>query len=221
MASKKQIEANRLNATKSTGPRTPEGKARSSMNALKSGINAKAQIIRGEKAVDLESLKADYYDRFHPATPEQRMLVDTLIDCEWLLRRFRVCEAQLWEEGASVCMRPNPEVEVAQGFRNMVDYFAAIQRRIDTAHRNYRNALQELRRLKAEEDLEPAPVVSSSEVPSAVSGTGFVPQTIPSQSPVSAVDPTPTHPSPLRALAPNPWLPAATSGAKPRVGEFC
>lgn len=40
MASIRQIEANRLNAKKSTGPRTAEGKSRSRMNALKSGIDA-------------------------------------------------------------------------------------------------------------------------------------------------------------------------------------
>ena len=155
------------------------------MNALKSGINAKAQIIRGEKVVDLETLQADYYNRFYPTTPEQRMLLDTLIDCEWLLRRFRVCEAQLWEEGATLCMRPNPKFEVGQGFRNMTDYFTAIQRRIDTAHRNYRNALQELRRLKAEEENE---VLSSDEMPAASPETGFVPQPPPSQPAGSAVD---------------------------------
>ena len=47
MATEKQIEANRRNAAKSTGPRSPEGKARSSMNALKSGVDAEAEIIPG------------------------------------------------------------------------------------------------------------------------------------------------------------------------------
>jgi hypothetical protein len=55
MASQKQTEANRLNAQKSTGPRGapsgPEGKAASSMNALKSGIDAKSQIIRAASAL--------------------------------------------------------------------------------------------------------------------------------------------------------------------------
>ena len=48
MASQKQTEANRLNAQKSTGPRSVEGKAASRMNALKSGIDARSNFIRGE-----------------------------------------------------------------------------------------------------------------------------------------------------------------------------
>ena len=48
MATIQQIEANRLNAQKSTGPRSVEGKAVSCFNATKTGIDAKSQIIRGE-----------------------------------------------------------------------------------------------------------------------------------------------------------------------------
>ena len=58
--------------------RQVEGKARSSMNALKTGIDAQSQTIPGEPISQLEALTDDYYQRFSPATPEQRMLVDTL-----------------------------------------------------------------------------------------------------------------------------------------------
>ena len=44
MATRKQIAANRRNSQESTGPRSDEGKARSSMNALKTGIDAKSQL---------------------------------------------------------------------------------------------------------------------------------------------------------------------------------
>jgi len=177
MASQKQTEANRLNAQKSTGPRSVEGKAASSMNALKSGIDAKSQIIRGERAVNLETLKAEYHDRFRPTTPEQRMLVDTLIDAEWLLRRFRIVEAQLWEEGSRAVFKPNDEITLGQSYCQNSNQFARLQRRIDTAHRNYRLALQELQRLQAENDPEPdAPTPSKQAVKPA---NGFVPETTP------------------------------------------
>jgi hypothetical protein len=165
------------------------------MNALKSGIDAKSQIIRGEKAANLEALKSEYYDRFHPTAPEQRMLVDTLIDTEWLLRRFRVCEAQLWEQGAQFAMRPIDEIEIGQAFHNNSDYFARLQHRIDTAHRNYRNALHELQRLQAEEaafNVDPDPAPASSRNRTAEPPNGFVPQTPPD----NPRDAPPAQPSP-------------------------
>src|SRR5690242_8124156 len=96
MPTTKQLEANRRNAKKSTGPRTPEGKAAASRNALKTGIDAKAEtMLPFEDPAKLEALTSEYYDRFHPATPEQRCLVDDLISDEWQLRRFRAIEGQL------------------------------------------------------------------------------------------------------------------------------
>jgi len=79
MSSPKQTEANRLNAKKSTGPRTPAGKAKSRFNALKAGIDAGAEAIPGEDPDDLRALREDYYQRFTPDRPEQYALVDALI----------------------------------------------------------------------------------------------------------------------------------------------
>jgi hypothetical protein len=77
------------------------------MNALKSGIDARAQIIRAESCVALQTLTTEYFDRFHPTTPEPRLLVDTLI-ASVLLRRYRPCEAQLWEQGVLNANTPVP-----------------------------------------------------------------------------------------------------------------
>jgi hypothetical protein len=56
----KQIEANRRNSQKSTSPRTPAGKAISSMNALQFGIHAESHVIRGEDPEALTALKTSY-----------------------------------------------------------------------------------------------------------------------------------------------------------------
>ena len=58
MASPAQIAANRLNSRKSTGPRTPEGQAKSSMNALKHGNRSrKLELLREESLAFEERLR--------------------------------------------------------------------------------------------------------------------------------------------------------------------
>jgi len=80
----------------STGPSTDEGKAASSMNALKTGIHAKSLVLPSEKLADLQLLIDEYYQCHHPTTPEARALIDELIRCEWLQRRLHTAETQLW-----------------------------------------------------------------------------------------------------------------------------
>jgi hypothetical protein len=164
------------------------------MNALKTGIDANAHIIQHESAGRLEALADEYHDRFHPTTPEQRMLVDTLVDSEWLLRRFRRVEAQLWQQGFPNATSGIFDVNLAIAFRKTCDEFSRLQRRIDMTQRHYRNALHELERLQAQEaeeiaeeleetapDQDPdpvtAPVTSRNQTPNPQNG--FVPQVTP------------------------------------------
>jgi hypothetical protein len=95
MATQAQIDANRRNAKLSTGPRTSTGRARSAMNATKSGIYAKAEIIPGEDPAELDALKSQYYDSLQPAGHEID-LVDQAIRAGWQLRRLARAEADVW-----------------------------------------------------------------------------------------------------------------------------
>jgi hypothetical protein len=151
MATQRQIEANRLNALKSTGPRTPEGKAASSMNALKSGIDACAQVIPGEDPEELAALARAYHERFRPSTPEENFLVDTLVDSEWLLRRYRRVEAQLWRYSMDRAPDPNPDCPLGQAFDFGGRAFARLQRRIDATRRDYGRALARLEAIPRDE----------------------------------------------------------------------
>src|SRR5580700_7118938 len=111
MATPKQTAANRMNAQKSSGPRTPAGKAISRFNALKHGIYAVHQIMFDEKAEDLAELAAEYHEHHRPADADQRLLVDTLVHNEWRLRRMRRVEAVLWEHAADAYLTQHPEAE--------------------------------------------------------------------------------------------------------------
>jgi hypothetical protein len=94
--SEKQLAANRANAKKSTGPRTAAGKASSSRNALKSAIYANAIIIEGEDRDDLDALRDGYYRDFAPATTDERILLDKVIEMAWRVKRLDATYNQMW-----------------------------------------------------------------------------------------------------------------------------
>jgi len=96
-SSAKQIAANQRNAQKSTGPRTPQGRAASRMNALKHGILSKQVLVRGlildECESELEALHGRFWDELQPAGPLEEMLVDQIVTAHWRLRRALTAES--------------------------------------------------------------------------------------------------------------------------------
>ena len=168
MATLKQIQANRRNSLKSTGPRTPAGKAASSMNAVKSGIHAESQVIRGEDPEALAALKTSYYDSLQPTSPEEAALVDAIIAADWQLRRLRKAEADIWnrefdrqDARAERCDQDEEQFRLAAAFEFSQSVFMRIQRRLDAAERSLHRSLAELRRLRN----QPTPDPSSADSP--------------------------------------------------------
>ena len=96
MATPAQLQANRLNALKSTGPRSAEGKAASRFNALKHGSDAESLVIPGEDPEALAELSAEYYEQFRPEGPIELYYVDSMVNSDWLRRRLHRCEAELY-----------------------------------------------------------------------------------------------------------------------------
>jgi hypothetical protein len=85
--------ANRRNALKSTGPRTPEGKARSSLNALKHGLTAKNVVLPGEDAEAFEERRQEWHEHFRPQGPAQAVTVERAVQATWKLDRCSRAEA--------------------------------------------------------------------------------------------------------------------------------
>src|ERR1051326_4784665 len=151
MPTARQIAANRANALHSTGPRTPEGKAISSANALKSGIYAKDTVVPGEDPARLEALRDSLYDTHRPQHADERILVDSLIANAWSLERLRKCQTQLWDR----MMRagePNydPAHNLSNAFPRNEDHFLRLQRLINAVDRGFHRALTSLTRLQKE-----------------------------------------------------------------------
>src|SRR5580698_1374622 len=152
MPTAKQIAASRANGQKSRGPITPEGKAKSRFNALKHGIHAQSQIMFSESAEDLAELAAEYHELHSPANPEERFLVDTLVNNEWRLRRLRVVEADLWQSAVDAYLEKHTETESAttgQAFITCGPAFERLQRIVNSCERHYKGAMKELQTAQA------------------------------------------------------------------------
>lgn len=143
MPTVKQIAAIHLNSQKATGPSTTRGKAVSRFNSLKLDIFATHQLMFGETA----------------------FLVDTLIANEWLLRRMRRIEANLWKS-ANLTFQVNnlvKDIEVPDPC-SFGDYFATdsssferLQRFVNSSERNDHRALTELQVARAPGRRTPQP----------------------------------------------------------------
>jgi hypothetical protein len=97
--SRKQIRANRRNALRSTGPRTPEGKRAVRWNALKHGLLAREVVLPvgegNEDAEEFQNLLAELRDDLEPAGVLEEILVEKIAVCYWRLRR--VLRAEMGE----------------------------------------------------------------------------------------------------------------------------
>ena len=114
MSSLKQIEANRRNALKSTGPTTDEGKERSRCNAVRHGLTAETVIADLENAEDYQAFEAAVIADYDAQTAVERELVLRLASVLWRLRRAIGIESGIFESVAaspqtrSTCALPKP-----------------------------------------------------------------------------------------------------------------
>ena len=70
-----------------TGPRTLEGKAASSENALKHGCRSAKTLLRDEDPAEFEFLVAGWFDHYQPETPFEESLVEQVARAHWFLKR--------------------------------------------------------------------------------------------------------------------------------------
>src|SRR5437588_1625020 len=148
MSSIKQIEANRLNSQKSTGPRTDAGKAVVAANALKHGIFAQSPAIVGENSFAFLDLKDALLLRFQPANPEEEILVLTIARNAWFLDRFAQLEVQIWGNDVSAVERDN-QYPLSVAYQHNYARLTHLQHRVDSADRAYRRNLELLIKLQA------------------------------------------------------------------------
>jgi hypothetical protein len=94
MSTEKQINANRQNAQKSTGPKSDEGKAAVSQNAVKHGLFAQS-VIKGENEADYEAFHDKIVAEIKPVGPTEILLAERIVSLWWRLERAEHIQNQV------------------------------------------------------------------------------------------------------------------------------
>ena len=95
MISEKQLQANRQNAQKSTGPKTAEGKAIASRNSIRHGLLSKEMVIKGEDAGEFEDLRDRLMTHYAPSGELEILITERIVADFWKLRRGGRLETEL------------------------------------------------------------------------------------------------------------------------------
>jgi hypothetical protein len=147
-----RAESARVNGTLSHGPVTPEGKARSSHNAVTHGLNSNDVVIAGESQEEFDALLAEYVRQHRPANDVERSLVFELAAARWRIRRIVGLESAAFDEELNRVMNDeeNPVEEPNRALTIAMDRLAGgkalanIHRYETRLHRQYDKALDEL-----------------------------------------------------------------------------
>jgi hypothetical protein len=92
-------EINRINAEKSTGPKTPEGKQRSAMNAFKHGLTGQSLMLQPNEMEAYNCLTAALLSDLKPKTEPERQLAQKIIDGHFRLNRLAGVENNMFNFG--------------------------------------------------------------------------------------------------------------------------
>ena len=152
MASQKQIEANRRNALKSTGPKTDEGKAAVSMNALRYGLRARSILIPGENPEEYDRLCASLEAEWRPRNRTEQLLVEQMVTAQWKLARLEVGERSIYMQTMAA------DKQMA-----LLDRFSVQRGRLE---RSFSKAMRELEHLRKARPIQEELLAASLAQPS-------------------------------------------------------
>jgi hypothetical protein len=157
MATQKQIEANRRNAKKSTGPKTEAGKAKAKFNAVKHGMTAEVAVLPHEDKHSYEELRRSTIESYQPANGTEYMLAELVAINYWrLLRAMRVettsfelhIKAYKKRHGVSLAPSLDDDCGVATALADPHATLNPIQRYQMAIERAYLRAVETLRKVQ-------------------------------------------------------------------------
>lgn len=172
LVSERRLAANRANALLSTGPTTPEGKAKSSLNAVKSGLTGRAVLLPSEDVSAYETHIARFQKDLQPVGDQEIHLVQSLADTQWRLDRIPNLETGLFALGRMRYADLFADETDEHIRRTLLDahiwmtdakHFKNLHLQEARLRRQYQQDLQELRKLQAQRQQEQPEVTADSE----------------------------------------------------------
>jgi hypothetical protein len=112
--SERQNKANRRNAQLSTGPRTPEGKARVASNALKHGLTGQQVVLPNENPEEFDTFRTGLWSALDPHGELEETLAERIVIDRWRLRRVPLLESALYRRGHLEPLIADQEKEVSR-----------------------------------------------------------------------------------------------------------
>jgi hypothetical protein len=100
MSTPAQIAANQANAKLSTGPTSDAGKAKSSLNAVSTGLTGRTVLLPGDDAKAYSDHMTRFFARLGPQTPEEEEIVQDLAQTKWRLNRVPQLEEDIYALGS-------------------------------------------------------------------------------------------------------------------------
>jgi hypothetical protein len=169
--SEKQIEANRANAQHSTGPKTPEGKKKSSQNAIRHRITAQTTVMTEEDRIQHDDFCANMMFDLAPVGAIEKFLASSVAEDAWRLNHARAQAANIVAIGhfdgtADIYDAEHPEIHTAitaartvRDHAKTLELISLYEQRIRKSFENYLAKLEKLqteRKAQFEKDLEEA-----------------------------------------------------------------
>jgi len=158
MSSLRKIDSARANGAKSHGPITEEGRKKSSMNAIKHGLNARTPVLFNETDDEHAALLDSYVQDLQPAGTAEMAAVIDMVDAKWRQRRLLNIESEMFQRQM---MKQKKEVDAAyESYNEVIEHTFAFQELSESRglamvsqmesrfKRDYSRALSDLLRLR-------------------------------------------------------------------------
>jgi hypothetical protein len=149
MTTQAQIDANRRNAQQSTGPRTAEGKARVSRNAITHGLTCRDVVLPEERMAEFDHYRDAMVADHQPVGAEEQDLVEHMVAAQWRLRRLWRSERGIYATARYRLGEPAANVGICVLFDAQHEKgFVTLDRRESTFNREYHRCSRRLQTLQ-------------------------------------------------------------------------